>query len=188
MCLHPIPLSLFLHLLLSEVVKPLEVTPPRKIKVDLKESKPKQPSLSKDKSHDKPAWVCHFCGKSGHIHPNCYKLQVAKWANKPKVLIPQAQDPMVLIGELVKALNLYSNPGVGNHSHVNKNSNVRGASKKFWIQKAQSNWVFRTWSLCFIALLFVTIVLWFLFSLFLGFALHNIHAFHSRLFLFIFFK
>ena len=50
--------------------------------------------------------------------------------------VPQAQDPMVLIGELVKVLNLYSNPG--NHSHVNKNSNARGASKKFWMQKAQS--------------------------------------------------
>ena len=48
----------------------------------------------------------------------------------------QAQDPMVLIGELIKALNLYSNPGVGNHFHVNKNSNARGASKKFWMQKA----------------------------------------------------
>ena len=104
----------------SEVVKPLEVTPPRKIRVDLKESKPKQPTLSKDKSHDKLAWVCHFYGKSGHIHPNCYKLQAAKKANKPKVLVPQAEDSMVLIGELVKALNLYSNPGVGNHSHVNK--------------------------------------------------------------------
>ena len=53
--------------------------------------------------------------------------------------MPQAQDPMVLIGELVKALNLYSNPRVRNHSHVNKNSNARGASKKFWMQKAQSN-------------------------------------------------
>ena len=39
----------------SEVVKPLEVTPPRKIKVDLKESKPKKPTLYKDKTHDKPA-------------------------------------------------------------------------------------------------------------------------------------
>ena len=46
---------------------------------------------------------------------------------------------MVLIGELVKAINFYSNPGVGNHSHANKNSNARGASKKFWMQKAQSN-------------------------------------------------
>ena len=46
---------------------------------------------------------------------------------------------MVLIGELVKVLNLYSNPGVGNHSNVNKKSNAQGASKKFWMQKAQSN-------------------------------------------------
>ena len=45
---------------------------------------------------------------------------------------------MVLIGELVKALNLYSNPGVGNYSNVNKNSNACGVSKKFWMQKAQS--------------------------------------------------
>ena len=53
--------------------------------------------------------------------------------------MPQAQDPMVFVGELVKALNLCSNPEVGNHSHVNKNSNARGASKKFWMQKAQFN-------------------------------------------------
>ena len=123
----------------SEVVKALEVTHPRKIRVDLKESKPKQPTISKDKSHDKPAWVCHFCGKFGRIRPNYYKLQVAKSANKPKVPVPQAQDPMVLIGELVNALNFYSNHGVGNHSHVNMNSNARGVSKKFWMQKAQSN-------------------------------------------------
>ena len=97
---------------MSEIVKPAEVTPPRKIRVDLQESKPKTPNPPKGKLHDKSAWVCHFCGKSGHICPNCFKLQVAKRANKPKVLVPQAQDPMVLIGELVKALNLYSNPGV----------------------------------------------------------------------------
>ena len=119
--------------------KPIKVTPPRKIRVDLHESKPKAPNPSKGKTHDKPAWICHFCGKSEHIRPNCYKLQAAKRANKPKVPVPQTQDPMVLIGELVKALNLYSNFGVGNHSHVNKNSNARGASKKFWMQKAQSN-------------------------------------------------
>ena len=130
----------------SEVVKPsmskaksVDVTPPRKIRVDLHESKPKTPNPPKGKTHNKLAWVCHFCGKSGHIRPNCYKLQAAKRANKPKVPMPQAQDPMVLIGELVKALNLYSNPRAGNHSHVNKNSNTRGASKKFWMQKAQSN-------------------------------------------------
>ena len=72
-----------------------------------------------------------FLWKSGHIRPNCFKLQAAKRANKPKVLVPQAQDPMVLIGELVKALNLYSNPGVAQNSNVNKNSNAWGSSKKF---------------------------------------------------------
>ena len=122
----------------SEVVKTsvseaksVESTPPKKIMVDLKESKPKKSTLSKDKTHDKPAWVCHFCGKSGHIRPNCYKLQATKRANKPKIPMPQAQDPMVLISKLVKALNLYSNSGLGNHSHVNKNPNVCDASKKF---------------------------------------------------------
>ena len=58
----------------SEVVKPIEVSPSRKIRVDLKESKLKESTLSKDKMHGKPTWVCHFCGKSGHIRPNCYKL------------------------------------------------------------------------------------------------------------------
>ena len=55
------------------------------------------------------------------------------------MLVPQAQDPIALIGELVKALNFYSNLGVENHSNVNKNSNARGASKKFWMQKTQTN-------------------------------------------------
>ena len=107
------------------------MTPPRKIRVDLHESKPKAHNPPKGKTYDKPAWICHFCGKSEHIRPNCYKLQAAKRANKPKVSMPQAQDPMVLIGELVKTLNLYSNLGVGNHSHVNKNSNAQDASKNF---------------------------------------------------------
>ena len=119
----------------SEVVKPIKVSPSRKIKVDLKESKPKESTFSKDKMHGKLAWVCHFCGKSGHIRPNCYKLQAAKRANKPKVSVPQAQDPIALIGELVKELNLYSNLGVGNHSNVNTNSNARVHLKSFECKK-----------------------------------------------------
>ena len=124
---------------MSEIVKPVEVTSPRKTRVDLKESKPKNPIIPNDKEHDRPLWVCHFCGKTGHSHPNCFKLQAVKRANKPKVPIPQAQDPMVLIGELVKALNFYSNSGVAQHSNMNNNSNARVASKKFWTQKARSN-------------------------------------------------
>ena len=120
----------------SEIVKPAEITPLRKIKIDLKESKPKTLNPHKDKLHDRHAWVCHFCGKSRHICLNCFKLQATKRANKPKVPITQAQDPMVLIGELVKVLNLYSNLEVAQHSNVNNNSNARVASKKFWMQKA----------------------------------------------------
>ena len=60
-----------------EIVKSIEVTPPpRKIRVVLKESKPKNPNLPKDKKYDR--WVCHFCGKAGHSRPNCFKLQAAE--------------------------------------------------------------------------------------------------------------
>ena len=76
---------------------------------------------------------------AGHTRLNCFKLQAAKRANKPRVPVPQAQDPMVLIGELIKALNLYTNPRVAYHANMNNNSKVRVASKKFWMQKAQSN-------------------------------------------------
>ena len=62
----------------SEIVKPVEVTPPRKTRVDLKEFKPKNPTIPKDKEHDRPLWVCHFCGKTRHILPNCFKLQAVK--------------------------------------------------------------------------------------------------------------
>ena len=63
---------------MSEIVKPVEVTSPRKTKVDLKESKPKNPTILKDKEYDKPLWVCHFCGKTRHIRSNYFKLQAAK--------------------------------------------------------------------------------------------------------------
>ena len=74
--------------LVSEIVKPVEVTPPRKTRVDLKKSKPKNPTIPMDKEYDRPLWVCHFCGKTGHIRPNCFKLQAIRQANKPKVHVP----------------------------------------------------------------------------------------------------
>jgi len=46
---------------------------------------------------------------------------------------------MVLIGELVKVLNLYINAGVAHHANLNNNSKTKVASKRLWIQKAQSN-------------------------------------------------
>ena len=38
----------------SEIVKPVEVIPPRKSRVDLKDSRLKNPTISKDKEHDRP--------------------------------------------------------------------------------------------------------------------------------------
>ena len=80
--------------------------------------------------------VCHFCRKARHTCPNFFKLQVAKRVNKQKVHVPQAQDSMVLIGELVNTLNLYTNAGVAHNSNMNNNSKTRVASKKFLMQKA----------------------------------------------------
>ena len=39
----------------SEIIKPIEVSPSKKIRVDLKESKLKESTLSKDKMHGKLA-------------------------------------------------------------------------------------------------------------------------------------
>ena len=50
--------------------------------------------------------------------------------------MPQAQDPIVLIGELIKVLNLYSNPGLAQNSNFKNNPNARVSSKRFWMQKA----------------------------------------------------
>ena len=123
-----------------EAVKPKEEVPtPRKIRVDLKESKPKSPKLPKGKKHVRPLWVCHFCGNARHTHPNYFKLQGAKQATTQKVLVLQAQDHMVLIDELVKTLNLYNNGGVSHHSNLNNNSKTKVAFKRLWMQKAQSN-------------------------------------------------
>ena len=50
--------------------------------------------------------------------------------------MPQAQDPMALIGKLVKVLNLYTNIGVAHYSNMNNNSKTNVASKRLWMQNA----------------------------------------------------
>ena len=54
------------------------------------------------------------------------------------MFVPKAQDPMIIIHELVKALNLYANAGVDQQSNVSINSNTKFASKRVWMQKTQS--------------------------------------------------
>ena len=49
------PMSEVVKPSVSEAIKSVEVTPPRKIRVDFQESKPKTPNPPKGKLHDKPA-------------------------------------------------------------------------------------------------------------------------------------
>ena len=59
--------------------------------------------LSNSKSFIRPH-VCHHCGVSGHIRPNCFKLypqkQVSKWSQV------SFQEPTPLFGELLKNLSI----------------------------------------------------------------------------------
>ena len=106
----------------------------RRIRVDLSESKPKNPNQSRSKKNHKPQWFCHFCGGAGHTRPNCFKLRALKQSSKQKVSVPKVQDPIALIHELVKVLNLYTNTG----AEIKTNPNSKFASKRVWMQKTQS--------------------------------------------------
>ena len=60
--------------------------------------------------------VCHHCGVSGHIRPNCFKLyirkQVSKWSQV------SSQRPTLLFGELLKVLSFLT------HFQENFNSSM----------------------------------------------------------------
>ena len=60
----------------------------------------------------------------------------------------KAQDPMTLIHELVKVLNLYANIGANFRANSNRNPNSKFASKRVWMLKTQPQGVWLTWSLC----------------------------------------
>ena len=69
----------FVHPFVSEVkVRKEEVPASRRIRVDLSESKAKNPNQAGSKKNHKPQWFCHFCGGVGHTRPNCFKLQALK--------------------------------------------------------------------------------------------------------------
>jgi len=98
----------------------------RRTRVDLSESKTKNSNQSESKKNHKPQWFCHFCGRAGHTRPNYFKLQALKKSPKKKVYVPKAQDPIAIIHELVKVLNLYTNPG----TKIRTNPNSKFASKR----------------------------------------------------------
>ena len=120
-----VPPSLF------EVKEPKEeVLASRRTRVDLSKSKPKNPNQSRSKKQCKPQWFCHFCGGVGHILPNCFKLQASKQASKQKVPVPKTHNPMALIHELVKVLNLYADTEVEIWANSTGNPNSKFPSKR----------------------------------------------------------
>ena len=67
------------HPTLSKVKVYKDVVPASKrTKVDLSESKPKNPNQFGSKKNYKPQWFCHFCGGARQTRPNCFKLQALK--------------------------------------------------------------------------------------------------------------
>ena len=69
-----------------------------KSKIDLANSKSFVRPHSRKSSSSRTTHVCHHCGGSGHIRPNCFKLyphkQVSKWLQVP------SQGSTPLFGEL----------------------------------------------------------------------------------------
>ena len=59
-------------------------------------------NLSNSKSLVRPH-VCHHCGVSGHIRPNCFKLYPQKQLSKQSQV--SSQGPTPLFRELLKVLS-----------------------------------------------------------------------------------
>ena len=59
-------------------------------------------NLSNSKSLVRP-YVCHHCGVSGHIRPNCFKLYPQKQLSKQSQV--SSQGPTPLFRELLKVLS-----------------------------------------------------------------------------------
>ena len=70
---------------------------------DLSNSKSFVRSHSRKSSSPKTAHVCHHCGVSRHIRPNCYKLYPHKQISKRLQVPSQGLTP--LFGGLLKALS-----------------------------------------------------------------------------------
>ena len=117
----------------TTVVNPPKFIPTTSSSVVRQKSEFKKSNKSGSKKNHKPLWFCHFCGRARHIRPNCFKVQALKKSPKQKVHVPEAQDLVALIYELVNVLNLYTNTGV----EIKTNPISWFASKRDWMQKTQ---------------------------------------------------
>ena len=96
--------------------------------------------LANSKSFVRPH-VCHHCGVSGHIRPNCFKLYPHKQLSKRSQV--SSQGPTPLLGELLKALsfltqfqkNLNSSMPFSRHIRTRAFSSSRPKTCAVWVRK-----------------------------------------------------
>ena len=87
------------------------------------------------------SYVCHHCGVSGHIHPNCFKLypqkELSKWSQV------SSQGPIPLFGELLKVLsfltqfqeNSNSSMSFSRHTRTHAFSSSRPKTRAVWVRE-----------------------------------------------------
>ena len=96
--------------------------------------------LANSKSFVKPH-VCHHCGVSGHIYPNCFKLYPQKQVSKRSQV--SSQGPTPLFGELLKVLsfltqfqeNYNSSMSFSRHVRTRALSSSRPRTRAVWVRK-----------------------------------------------------
>ena len=96
--------------------------------------------LINSKSFVKPH-VCHHCGVSGHICPNCFKLYPQKQV--PKRSQVSFQEPTPFFGELLKVLsfltqfqeNFNFSMSFSRHTRTRAFSSSRPKTRAMWVRK-----------------------------------------------------
>ena len=97
-------------------------------------------NLTNSKSFVKPN-VCHHCGVSGHIRPNCFKLYPHKQLSKRSQV--SSQGPIPLFGKLLKVLsfltqfqeNSNSSMSFSRHTRTRAFSSSRPKTRAVWVRK-----------------------------------------------------
>ena len=85
--------------------------------------------------------VCHHCGVSGHIRPNCFKLYPYKQLSKRSQV--SSKGPIPLFGELLKPLNFLtqfqensnSSMSFSRHTRTCAFSSSRPKTRAVWVRK-----------------------------------------------------
>ena len=96
--------------------------------------------LANSKSFVRPH-VCHHCGISGHIRPNCFKLYPQKQVSKRSQV--SSQGPIPLFGELLKVLNFLthfqensnSSMSFSRHTRIDAFSSLWPKTSAVWLRK-----------------------------------------------------